>query len=139
MLQQPVQDAFNFPGPGAYLPLNTFTSKAGPAVDFSTSSGRMYMVPDIRSAADALAPGDHFGETVNPKAYLPVPSSTHPPKLYSSIPAQRPAYLQSVMQARRELRGAALSKTESIVGLVVVRDHIPARRDSRVAVTSAQC
>ena len=89
-LQQPEQPSPTPPGPGYYSPASVAIKRASPMVGFSAGTGRQTVVPEActRSAAWGIAPGDYEGEHANPKPYTPLPSSIHPPKLYSSIPPQ---------------------------------------------------
>jgi hypothetical protein len=99
VLQQPDPTPFA-PGPGSYDPSLDSIKPTAASIDFGAGSGREYQVPEMgpigSAVSEELAPGDHEGQTANPKPYSPLPSATHPPKLYSSTYGkQRPRYSQT--------------------------------------------
>eukprot|EP00966_Prymnesium_polylepis_P010292 237292-Prymnesium_polylepis.1 len=93
------------PGPGSYNPQQSYTKRAAVTVGFGAGSGRRIPVPELTvapSVAEEPGPGDHDGQTANPKPYTPVPSANHPPRLYSSQ-RERPLYSQTSETPSNEL------------------------------------
>eukprot|EP00966_Prymnesium_polylepis_P151231 3494375-Prymnesium_polylepis.1 len=80
-LQQPAPMLFA-PGPGSYEPLPEFVKRSPVSVNFGAGTGRIYRVPvdlgthaqgPTSAVSEQLAPGDHEGQTSNPKPYQRLP------------------------------------------------------------------